>query len=183
MSSHEKSLSKFLSLVLRHKPETIGLRLDPNGWVNVDELLRQAGSHGTPLTFETLQNIVATNDKKRFHFSDDQQRIRATQGHSVPVDLGLEKATPPQALFHGTAVQNLASIRGQGLLKGQRHHVHLSADREGAKKVGARYGKPVVIGVRAGEMVQHGFSFFRSENGVWLTEHVPPPYLDFGPAV
>lgn len=179
MPDQKKTVSQFLSLVLRHKPETIQLELDEHGWAQVDALLRQAQAHGIPLTPATLQQIVETNDKKRFVFSADQQRIRANQGHSVPVDLQLTAAAPPPLLFHGTAVKNIASIRVQGLLKGERHHVHLSTEKETAKRVGGRYGKPIVLGVSAGEMHLRGFPFFRSENGVWLTDHVPPQYLDF----
>lgn len=179
MPDQEIKLSKFLSLVLRHKPETIQLELDEHGWAQVDELLRRAQAHGIPLTPDTLHTLVETNDKRRFVFSADQQRIRANQGHSVPVNLQLTASAPPTLLFHGTAVKNIASIQTKGLVKGQRHHVHLSTDRETAKQVGGRYGQPVVLGVNAGEMHLRGFVFFRSENGVWLTDHVPPQYLDF----
>jgi putative RNA 2'-phosphotransferase len=177
MSHKDKSISKFLSLILRHKPEAINLVLDENGWAQVDELIAQANLHNVPLTLETLHRIVATNDKKRFVFSEDHQHIRASQGHSITVDLQLEEAVPPSLLFHGTALKNLDSIKAQGLLKGERHHVHLSTDRQTAINVGSRYGKPVVIGIKAGDMHQQGFTFFRSENGVWLTDHVPSHYL------
>ena len=180
MSTDDKPVSKFLSLVLRHKPEILSLYLDENGWANVDELLRKSQAHGVSLTPESLNRIVATNDKKRFQFSEDGQRIRASQGHSIAVDLQLKEAAPPPQLFHGTAIKNLASIHSQGLLKGERHHVHLSADSETAKQVGSRYGKPVVLRVAAGAMYEQGFRFFQSENGVWLTDVVPPQYLHFG---
>jgi putative RNA 2'-phosphotransferase len=149
MSDPEKSFSKFLSLVLRHKPETIQLQLGEHGWAQVDELLQRAQAHGIPLTPDTLHAIAETNDKKRFVFSADRQRIRANQGHSVPVDLQVTVSEPTTLLFHGTAVKNIASIRTQGLLKGERHHVHLTTDKETAKRVGGRYGKPIVLGVQA----------------------------------
>src|SRR4051794_37748240 len=160
MSEKEKSLSKFLSLILRHKPQTINLSLDKNGWANVNELIYKANLHKVPLTIDSVTRIVESNDKKRFIFSNDHQFIRANQGHSIQVDLQLKEATPPNQLFHGTALKNVESIRTQGLLKGQRHHVHLSANRETAKNVGSRYGKPIVIGVNSEEMHQQGFKFF-----------------------
>jgi putative RNA 2'-phosphotransferase len=177
--SQDRSLSKFLSLVLRHKPETINLSLDENGWAMVDELIRQANSHNVPLTHDKLIGIVETNDKKRFIFSDDRQRIRANQGHSISIDLQLKEAEPPNLLFHGTALKNIDSIKAKGLLKGERHHVHLSTDIQTAKSVGSRYGKPGVIGINSRDMFLGSFKFFQSENGVWLTDHVPPQYLDF----
>ena len=181
MTGSDKSLSKFLSLILRHKPETIQLTLDENGWAQVDELITKAKDNNVPLTLENLKRIVETNDKKRFVFSEDGKRIRASQGHSLQVDLQLKEAVPPHQLFHGTALKNLDSIKKEGLLKGQRHHVHLSADRQTAQRVGARYGKPGVIRVNAAAMHQDHFLFFQSENGVWLTEAVPSRYLDFEP--
>jgi putative RNA 2'-phosphotransferase len=171
------SASKFLSLVLRHKPETIGLKLDEAGWTDVEELLAACARHGKRLTREGLDRIVAENDKKRFAFSDDGQRIRASQGHSVKVDLGYSPAEPPETLYHGTAPQFLDSIRAEGLRAGQRHHVHLSRDRETASRVGQRRGKPVILCVAAGRMHREGHAFFISANGVWLTETVPPSYL------
>lgn len=179
MSEQEKSLSKFLSLILRHKPETINIALDENGWANVDELIRQANLHNIPLTQDSLGRIVTTNDKKRFIFSEDRLKIRANQGHSINIDLQLLEAEPPHLLFHGTALKNIDSIKAKGLLKGERHHVHLSTDIKTAKSVGGRYGKPIVLGINSGEMYLSGFKFFQSENAVWLTDHVPPQYLDF----
>src|SRR5215218_10318100 len=132
----EIQTSKFLSLVLRHKPETIGLTLDENGWANTQELIEKANASHRPLTFDRLKAIVDTNDKKRFTFSSDFKKIRASQGHSVKVDLQLKEQTPPAALYHGTAEKNMASIKQHGLLKGQRHHVHLSLDPESARRVG-----------------------------------------------
>jgi putative RNA 2'-phosphotransferase len=171
--------SKFLSLVLRHQPEKIGLKLDEAGWTPVDELLSRCRDHGVIITRDELREVVANNDKKRFSFNDDGLLIRANQGHSVEVDLGYEPALPPGILYHGTAERFLASIREQGLIKGRRHHVHLSADLETAEKVGRRHGKPVVIRVAAGRMHQDGIVFYLSANGVWLTEHIPVPYLSF----
>ncbi|MDX2045040.1 MAG: RNA 2'-phosphotransferase [Acidobacteriota bacterium] len=171
--------SKFLSLVLRHEPEKIGISLDAAGWVSVEELLAACRAHGKTISLEQLQEIVVTNDKQRFSFSQDGSLIRANQGHSVEVELGYETATPPARLFHGTAERFLASIKEQGLLKGKRHHVHLSADIETATKVGQRHGKPVVLHIDAEKMQQDGFTFYLSTNGVWLTEHVAVPYLMF----
>ena len=171
-------VSKFLSLVLRHDPDRIGIELDEHGWTDVDALLAACARAGLPLTRDELAIVVATSDKQRFALSEDQTRIRANQGHSVEVDLDLEPAAPPELLYHGTVEKFLASIRAQGLLKGERHHVHLSADLETAQRVGGRRGKPVVLTVRAGEMAAAGHVFYRSENGVWLVEHVPAEYLE-----
>jgi putative RNA 2'-phosphotransferase len=175
-------LSKFMSLVLRHNPEEIGLALDENGWADVAELIARANLKGVRLTRNDLLTIVETNDKKRFAFSEDGTRIRASQGHSIEVDLALSPIEPPARLFHGTASRFLESIRAQGLLRGKRQHVHLSPDELIATKVGQRHGKPVVLQVLAGQMHQAGRPFFRSANGVWLTEHVPAEYLVFPPA-
>ena len=171
-------LSKFLSLVLRHEPEKIGIILDSNGWVAVEDLLAAAARAGTPVSREELDQVVVTNDKKRFAFSPDGSRIRASQGHSVEIDLGLAPVVPPERLYHGTATRFVDSIRAEGLRSQSRQHVHLSPDEETAVKVGQRHGKPVVLVVRAGAMHQDGHVFYRSENGVWLTEAVPPGYLE-----
>lgn len=172
-------ISKFLSLVLRHRPEVIGIALDAEGWAEVDELLAAAARHGRSITRQQLEEVVATNDKKRFSFSLDGLRIRANQGHSVDVDLGLVPIEPPELLYHGTVDRFLDSIRRKGLVRGKRHHVHLSPDRETAVRVGQRRGRPVVLIVEAGRMHCDGHAFFRSENGVWLTETVPAGYLQF----
>ena len=164
--------SKFLSLVLRHKPEEIGLILDSDGWADVNELLQKID-----ISFEDLKEVVNTNDKKRFAFSDDFNKIRANQGHSIKVDLKLEPTTPPEILFHGTAEKNITSILEKGLLKQDRNYVHLSADIDTAKKVGMRYGKSIIIKVNALKMNQEGHLFYISENGVWLTNFVPVGYL------
>lgn len=172
-------LSKFLSLVLRHKPEEIGLTLDENGWADVDELIRLAGKKGRPLTRPLLDRIVAENDKKRFAYSEDGRRIRASQGHSIEVDLALPPSEPPEKLYHGTASRFIDSIRAEGLHSGSRRHVHLSLDAATATKVGSRHGKPVILVVHSGEMFAAGFTFFVSANGVWLTERVPVAFIDF----
>jgi putative RNA 2'-phosphotransferase len=171
--------SKFLSLVLRHEPEQIGLQLDSAGWVEVDTLLAACRQHGTPITREELDEVVATNEKKRFAFSDDRQRIRANQGHSVEVSLGYVSQSPPPRLFHGTATRFLESIRAEGLIKRERHHVHLSADTQTAYQVGQRHGKPVILTIRADAMHAAGHVFHLSENGVWLTEHVPTRFIEY----
>lgn len=172
-------ISKFLSLVLRHEPEKIGVALDSAGWVGVRDLLDAMAKHGFPVGEVELKHIVETSDKKRFAFSDDGLRVRASQGHSVDVELGYEPATPPDVLYHGTVPQFLNSIRAKGLIKGQRHHVHLSKDIEAATKVGDRRGKAVILAVDAAAMAGDGFTFFVSANGVWLTDHVPERYLTF----
>jgi len=178
-ASQDKEISRFLSLVLRHKPDTIGLILDKSGWVDTIELLDKINSHGIHLPFEQLKSIVQNNDKKRFVFSSDFSKIRANQGHSIAVDLQLKELTPPNELYHGTSEKNIASIKLQGLLRGSRHHVHLSTDSETARRVGMRYGKPIVLIVDAKQMIDDGYKFFQSENGVWLTEHVMPKYIKF----
>ena len=171
--------SKFLSKILRHKPHTIGLRLDANGWVDVDELLAAAQRAHAPLTRELLERVVAENDKQRFAFNADRTKIRANQGHSIRVDLQLPPQTPPDILYHGTAQKFLAAIRTEGLKPRGRNHVHLSSDAMTARKVGARHGEPLVLRVRAGEMHACGFVFFLSVNQVWLTERVPVEWIDF----
>lgn len=172
-------MSKFLSKVLRHAPESVGLRLDEAGWVDVDELLAAAARAGVALDGPTLQRVVAENDKQRFALSPDGLRIRASQGHSVAVELGLAPVEPPEVLFHGTAERNLDSIRAQGLIPGSRTHVHLSADEATAVNVGRRHGRPVVLRVQSGEMHRAGHPFFRSDNGVWLTAAVPAEHIRF----
>ncbi|MFJ6853978.1 RNA 2'-phosphotransferase [Streptomyces sp. NPDC091271] len=168
-------VSKYLSKHLRHEPDRIGISLDPNGWVAVDELLRACAEHGVTITREDLDHVVAVNDKQRFTVDGD--RIRANQGHSVTVDLGLPPAEPPAYLYHGTVARTLDAIRTEGLRPMNRHHVHLSPDRETAVRVGARRGTPVVLAVDAGAMHRAGHLFHVSANGVWLTDSVPPGYL------
>ena len=170
-------VSKYLSKYLRHAPHELGLTLQPGGWVSVDDLLDAARSHGFPIEYDELVEVVETNDKQRFAFDASGELIRANQGHSVEVDLQLEQREPPETLFHGTVERFLASILSEGLDKGRRHHVHLSKDVETARRVGARRGKPVILKVDAGRMHGDGHQFFVSANGVWLTDAVPPGYL------
>lgn len=169
--------SKFLSLVLRHEPARIGITLDDAGWTDVAALLAACAAHGVPLTRDELAEIVASSDKQRFALSADGTRIRANQGHSVQVELGLTPVEPPTSLYHGTVDAALSSIREHGLVKGARHHVHLSADVETATKVGTRRGKPVILIVQAEAMAAAGHTFYRSDNGVWLVDHVPPEFI------
>jgi len=177
MTKHIHQISKFLSLVLRHKPETIGVQLDESGWVNVDVLLEKTNAYGIRINLEMLKQIVETNAKKRFAFNESMDRIRASQGHSVAVELGYINQKPPEILFHGTAEKNVESILKTGIVNGTRQHVHLSADMETATKVGQRHGKPVIFIVSAVEMFNDDHVFFFSENGVWLTNFVPVEYL------
>ena len=174
-----KSSSKFLSLVLRHQPELIGLTLDSQGWAKVEELLEKVSAAGHPLDKELLEHIVASSDKQRFAFSEDRSKIRANQGHSTQVDLGLQPVLPPEVLFHGTLEKFLPLIHKDGLLKMSRHHVHLSKDLATALQVGGRRGKPIVLRVNAQAMHAKGHEFFCSENGVWLTDLVPPQFIEF----
>jgi putative RNA 2'-phosphotransferase len=177
MNSRLVATGKFLSLVLRHRPEEIGLVLDRNGWADLGELVRLSNEHGKRLSRELVEEVVARNEKKRFAISADGTRIRASQGHSVEVDLQLAPAEPPELLYHGTVFRFLESIRLNGLRRGKRLHVHLSADEQSAKIVGARRGQPVVLRVAAQAMFRDGYVFYVSENGVWLTKHVPPEFL------
>lgn len=168
--------SRFISMVLRHKPEEIGISLDEHGWADVQELIAGVGKRYS-LDTETLEKIVATDEKQRYAFNEDHTLIRANQGHSIPVDVELEEVQPPEILYHGTGEKFLGSITAQGLLPKSRLYVHLSADAETAKTVGARHGKPVVLTVMSGQMQRDGFKFYRSQNGVWLTKYVPSNYL------
>ena len=174
-----KKLSKFLSHVLRHRPDAIGLCLDEAGWAEITELVEKARTIGFNLTSTLIQRIVVSSDKQRFSISSDGRRIRANQGHSIAIELGLPEMEPPNILYHGTARRKLAAIRSQGISRGKRNHVHLSADIYSAVRVGSRHGQPAVLTVLAAKMYQTGSRFYRSENGIWLTEHVPPEYLLF----
>jgi putative RNA 2'-phosphotransferase len=169
----------FLSYLLRHHPETEGLSLDEHGWAIIDELLATRGSQKHGLTHDLLERVVAENDKQRFEVDDNWTRIRARQGHTLAVKLDLKEAPPPDFLYHGTASCNIPSIQKNGLHRGKRHHVHFSLDPASAQTVGSRHGRPVVLRIRALEMHQHGHQFFLSGNGVWLTESVPPEFIDF----
>jgi putative RNA 2'-phosphotransferase len=171
------SISKYLSLVLRHNPAAGGVRLDADGWVRVEDLLAGAARHGHFFNSAELEEVVQTNEKQRFAFDSDGQRIRANQGHSVSVDLGLTPETPPEILYHGTVERFLSSIMKKGLDKRTRQYVHLSLDVDTATRVGSRRGKPVILKIAAGSMYADGFRFHCSANGVWLTERVPPQYI------
>lgn len=194
--------SKFISLILRHKPETIGISLDEHGWAKVDELIAgivkkqemdcrlvrsdagknqsecRTGCAGEPqFNMEMLREIVRTDNKQRYSFNEDETLIRANQGHSIPVDVELEEAEPPEELWHGTGEKYVPAIDKQGLLAKNRLYVHLSKDEDTAFKVGQRHGKPVLYVVKAGEMHRDGYKFYISKNGVWLTKEVPVKYL------
>ncbi|HEY9723839.1 MAG TPA: RNA 2'-phosphotransferase [Oscillatoriaceae cyanobacterium] len=172
------AISKFLSYVLRHEPEAIGLTLDAEGWADIAALLEAAARHGRPLERETLRHVVETSDKKRFTISEDGLRIRAAQGHSAKgVSMSYPEGAPPERLYHGTASRFLSSILAEGLVPQERHHVHLSGDERTAIAVGQRHGKPVVLAIAAGEMHRQGYKFYCSENGVWLTDSVPPTFI------
>ena len=170
------SASKFLALVLRHKPEVAGIALDEHGWADVDALL-EGMQRKYPIDSAVLERIVAEDDKQRYSFNEDHTLIRANQGHSVPVDIELEQLTPPDVLYHGTGEKFVMSIRKQGLIPKSRLYVHLSTDAETALAVGKRRGKPHVFTVDSAAMAREGFTFFRSHNGVWLTKRVPPEFL------
>jgi putative RNA 2'-phosphotransferase len=171
------SLSRFLSYVLRHAPEAIGIELAPGGWVHVDELIARCAAAGRAFDRSQLDAVVAGDSKRRFTFSPDGARIRAAQGHSAPVDLGLVPVEPPAVLFHGTATRFLEAILQEGLKPQRRKQVHLSPDAVTAEAVGRRHGRPVVLTVDTRAMHQAGFTFFQADNGVWLTDHVPSFYL------
>lgn len=177
MSNHDLKLSKLMSYGLRHRPDELGLELDPQGWVSVDALLAGLRARGKRVERADVERIVATNDKKRFAFSEDGLRIRASQGHSVEVELGYEPRVPPEVLFHGTATRFLDSILAEGLQPRGRHHVHLSAELATARTVGARHGKVVILEVAAGRLHAGGQPFWQSTNGVWLAEHIAPAAL------
>lgn len=172
-----KQISKFLSYVLRHNPEAIGLTLDANGWADVALLLEKMNENGTKIDMELLNYVVDTNSKKRFAFNEAKDQIRASQGHSVEIELGYEPLAPPEILYHGTADRNVKAILEEGIHKGSRHHVHLSLDKATATNVGGRHGKPVILEVLALQMHNDGYEFFLSENGVWLTDGVPAGYV------
>ena len=170
--------SKFISLILRHQPEVIDIRLDENGWANVSELLVGMNRNGHIIDMVVLEEIVATNNKKRFVFNEDKTKIRANQGHSIQVNLELQPAVPPDTLFHGTADRFLSSIQTHGLQRQGRNHVHLSSNRDTAVSVGRRHGKPVVLNIDAKSMVRDDYIFYISENGVWLTSDIPVQYIN-----
>lgn len=170
--------SKFMSLVLRHQPEKIGLKLDEGGWADFEELVEKSPNW---MTRQLIQQAIRENNKQRFAVSPDGKRIRASQGHSIKVNLGYEPTEPPEYLYHGSYPKVLEAIKREGLKKMERHHVHLSPDPQTAHTVGLRRGgRPVMFTIQAGRMFRDGYQFFVSENGVWLTDHVPPEYLGNG---
>jgi putative RNA 2'-phosphotransferase len=179
MSKSQVKQGQFLSYVLRHKPEDVGIQLDASGWVDIDVLLAALKKTKYSLSREELQVLVDTNAKKRYEISDDGKRIRASQGHSVEVELGYTDAPPPELLYHGTVEKFIDGIRAGGLKKGSRHDVHLSPGTSEATIVGKRRGEPVILTIRSGDMHRDGFKFQVSTNGVWLTGHVPPQYIEF----
>ncbi|MBQ2347958.1 MAG: RNA 2'-phosphotransferase [Clostridia bacterium] len=173
------NISKKLALVLRHNPQKIGITLDSNGWADVDILIENFNKKfKAELTMEKLEEIVRTNDKKRYSFNEDKTKIRANQGHSINVDVELKQAVPPEILYHGTALRFADSIEKNGILKMNRLYVHLSLDEATPLKVGIRHGKPVIFKVKAGEMYRAGHIFYLSENNVWLTDSVSPQYIE-----
>ena len=178
MNKHKTKISRRLSYILRHAPEKAGLTLENGGWVSVKELLTALSSRGPTISMTTLEEVVRDNDKQRFSFNEDQTKIRANQGHSVDVDLNLTPLKPPAVLYHGTVERFIGLIFEKGLIKGNRHHVHMTTDIKTALKVGSRRGTPIVLKIEAEQMSKEGFLFFRSGNGVWLTETVPPAYLE-----
>lgn len=179
MSDKLQKTSKFLSLILRHKPEVIGITLDRNGWADVSELISGVNkSDKYLLDMKTLEEIVRTDEKQRYSFSTDKRKIRANQGHSIQVDVELKESIPPETLWHGTGEKYVSSINSEGIKPKSRLYVHLSADVETAVKVGSRHGKAVVYRINSGEMHRQGYIFYLSENGVWLTEFVPPNFIE-----
>ena len=171
-----KKTSKFISLILRHKPETIGISLDEHGWANVAELIKGI-SKTQYIDMAMLEEIVDTDNKQRYSFNEDKTLIRANQGHSIPVDVELPEKQPPVILYHGTGEKYVSSIDEQGLISKSRLYVHLSKDEQTAKAVGSRHGKPVIYEIQAGRMYAEGYAFYLSVNGVWLTKSVPAKYL------
>lgn len=173
----KKRIGKFLSLVLRHSPETIGIELDENGWAFTNDLIEKCRKHNYNFSMDDLIEIVDTNDKKRYAFSEKKDKIRASQGHSININLALEPVEPPEFLYHGTATRFIQSILQKGIMKQNRRHVHLSKDKATALKVGSRHGKPEVLVVMAKKMFDEGITFYRSDNGVWLTDYVDVKYI------
>lgn len=176
-SNSDVKLGRFLSLVLRHDPSAAGITLDEHGWADVNELLAGVNRTGRKIDMAVLERIVRENNKQRYAFNEDHTRIRANQGHSIPVDVELKGAKPPKYLYHGTASRFLPAIQAEGIRKMGRQYVHLSGDFETAMAVGRRHGIPVVVTIDAASMVRDGVTFYRSENGVWLCGHVEPKYF------
>lgn len=179
MTKKNKYISKYLSYILRHHPDDLGINLDAQGWTSVEILLQKINEGKGSLTFQELEEVVATNSKQRFSFNADKTQIKANQGHSVSVDLNLEAVQPPTYLYHGTVAKFLDSIKENGILKGSRHHVHLSENKTTATDVGSRRGKPVILTVKSGKMHEDGYLFYCTENKVWLTDMIPSQYIEF----
>lgn len=173
-----ESMSKFISLILRHKPEVIGITLDEHGWADVADLIEGVCNSGKELSFSTLVEIVETDEKQRYSFNPSRTLIRANQGHSIPVDVELDEVTPPEFLYHGTAKMYVRKIKEEGIKHMSRLYVHLSKDIETATKVGKRHGEPTILKVHTGEMAADGVKFYLSANGVWLTDYVNPKYFE-----
>ena len=173
----QEKVSKFISLILRHKPETIGISLDEHGWANTEELI-QGVSKTYSIDMSILEEIVQSDEKQRYSFNEDKTLIRANQGHSIPVDVELDVVEPPEYLFHGTATKYIDSIRKDGLIPKSRLYVHLSDTEETASNVGQRHGQPFIYRIRSGQMYRDGYLFYKSKNGVWLTKSVPVSYLE-----
>lgn len=170
--------SKFLSYILRHEPDSIGLVLSSDGWADINELIQLANTSGNNITLEQIHSIVESDKKGRFSISEDDQYIRAVQGHSLKtVDLNLKETTPPANLLHGTAQRFIESINNEGLISQKRQYVHLTEDYDTAIKTGMRYGKPVVLSIDSRKMQKEGYKFYQAENDVWLTSTVPPAYI------
>lgn len=177
---NNKQLSKFLSYLLRHKPETLQLNMDQQGWVDLEELLEKMQASGKKVSHDDILEVVATDNKQRYKIDRARNKIRANQGHSINIDLSLKAQSPPPTLFHGTAERNISAIKIHGLKKMKRQHVHLSELKETARSVGQRYGKPIILEIDCVRMQEAGMNFFKSENGVWLCDQVPAEYIDFG---
>ncbi len=178
MDKKHRNISKYLSFLLRHQPRAIGLQVNAHGWAEIDELIGKARKDGRALDRSTILKVVHESDKTRFEISDDEQKIRATYGHSIPVNLDYQAEKPPKTLYHGTATHNLDSIRQQGLVAGNRLYVHLSVDTDTATEVGSRHGQPVLLSIRAEEMHHHGYDFYPTPSAIWLSSHVPYQYID-----
>ena len=174
---NNKRLSKFLSLILRHRPEKLGIVLDEKGWANTQEIISKLQQQNPSINLEKIQNVVENCPKQRFKLSEDCSKIRANQGHSVKVELGFEASTPPKILFHGTAARNKAAILEKGITKRKRQYVHLSFERETALKVGQRHGKPIILEINTEQMAADKLLFYQAENGVWLTDYIDPKYI------
>lgn len=172
-----EKLSKFISLILRHKPDEIGITLDDFGWAKVEDLINGINNSSRKIDMETLEEIVRTDNKQRYSFNEDKTKIRANQGHSVPVNIEFKELEPPNTLYHGTATKSIEGIKQQGIKSMSRLYVHLSKDFETAANVGSRHGKCVVLIINAKRMYEDGLKFYLSENGVWLTEYVDPKYI------